>query len=237
MRKLFLLALCLTTLNAEEVQTVEKPIGTREMSPIERHAILEKRIKRDEDPTSVLEEGEVLEAKKGYGTTIDYTSHMGAYHHPIMIHPLGDVVELEDGSKWGVYYGDRNKSYNWLTTDALKITPNKAWFSSYAYRLTNLNTGDSLEVNLIGRPLTVIDPYTFVYQNRVIVAIDYYQKEICLNDGSIWSISGFDGAVLDKWLILDAMIIGHNDGFFSSSRPNILINCETNNYVEARCLN
>lgn len=234
MRKLLLLALCLTSLYAE---TDEKPIGSREMSPTERHDILQNRIKRDEDPTSVLSEGEVLEAKKNYGTTVDYTSHMGAYHHPVMISPLGDMVELEDGSKWGVYYGDRNKSYNWLTTDTIKITPNKAWFSSYAFRLTNLNTGDSLEVNLIGRPLTVIDPYTLTYQNRVIVAIDYFNDELCLNDGSVWSISGFDSPVLNKWIVLDAIIIGHNDGFFSSTRPNILINVETNSYVEARCVN
>ncbi len=225
-------------LSADNVESNERvPVGVREMHPKERQLIEEKRAERersgkqDEKIEDAMKLG--LEVKKGMNSsvTVDYTSHMGAYHHPMIITPLGDAVELEDGSIWSVSYSDRNKTYNWLTSDTLKITPNKSWFSSYKYRFTNLNTNESIEVNLIERPI-----YNGVYTHWI-VQIDSLHDQLCLEDGSVWSLSGFDYSIYRKWIINDTVIIGHNDGFLSSTRPNILINCDTNDHVDARCLN
>lgn len=240
MRKMIVLmmsACCL--LSAEGTDVVDRvPVGVREMNPKERLLVQERRAERErnapkeETTEETLEEG--IQVKKGFNAssvTVDYTSHMGAYHHPLIITPLGDAVELEDGSIWSVNFNDRNKTYNWLTSDTLKITPNKSWFSSYKYRLTNLNTNESIEVNLIERPI-----YNGVYTHWII-SIDSLHDQLCLEDGSVWSLSGFDYSIYRKWILNDTIIIGHNDGFLSSTRPNILINCDTNDHVDARCLN
>ena len=208
----------------QEVVCEREPVGTRPISHQERMNHQAKRASRDD-------EAKANPASAVRALKIEYSSHMGAFHHPAMITPLGDMVELEDGSRWLVNFSDRFKTYNWLTSDTLKITPNHTWFSSYYFRITNLNTNESIEVNLFERPF-----YNGIF-TYWIIAIDYFTQQICLNDGSVWDLSSFDYDVYKKWILNDTIILGHNDGFFSSSRPNILINCDTETYVEARCIN
>ena len=104
----------------------------------------------------------------------------------------------------------------------LKITHG---FLLSAFRLTNQNTGESVAANLYLGPI-YNGPYT-----HWITAIDYYNNTVFLEDGSMWSMSSFDDGVVNKWFENHTVIIGVNDGWFSSSRPNILINVNNSNYA------
>ena len=157
------------------------------------------------------------------------TSHFGAYHFALYITPLGDIVRLEDGSEWAVRFSDRNKTLDWYTSDRIVITSNHDWFSSYDFKLNNENTGESIRVNLVTAPW-----YNGIHTHWI-VAIDYLHKQICLEDGSVWSISIWDDAELSRMALEDTIIIGTNDSWFQSTKPNILINVDTMEYVKARC--
>lgn len=162
--------------------------------------------------------------------SVHYTTHQGAFHSPVAISALGDVIELEDGSCWVVAPGDNYRTLNWLTSDLLVITPNHSWFSSHLFCITNQNTGDSVRVNLSLGPI-----YNGLFTHWI-VAINYYTQELCLEDGSIWKLSGFDSSIYNNWLLNDTVIIGVNDGFLSASKPNILINVNTLTYSKAKCI-
>lgn len=154
-----------------------------------------------------------------------YTSHPGAFHRANFISIFGDSIEFEDGSIWMVYNGDAYKTLNWLPTDLIVVTPNHSWFSAYNFRLTNQNTGASVEANLTLGPI-YNGPHT-----HWIVAIDYYYDVVYLEDGTVWNMSYMDDSIVRKWLVNDTVIIGINDGWFSSSKPNILINVNMLNYA------
>lgn len=160
---------------------------------------------------------------------VHYTSHPGAFHNPVAVSALGDTVEFRDGSIWTIASGDTYKTLNWLTSDRLVVTPNHSWFSSFMFCITNQDTGVSVKANLFLGPI-----YNGLYTHWI-VAINYYTQEICLEDGSIWKLSGFDSSIYNKWLLNDTIIIGVNDGFLSSSKPNILINVNTLTYSRAKC--
>lgn len=168
------------------------------------------------------------EAAKVNASTF-YTSHTGAFHNPYSVSLLGDYVVLEDGSGWSISSGDSYKTFNWLTSDLIVITANSDWFSSYMFRMTNQNTGVSVKCNLSVGPI-----YNGVYTHWI-VGINYFTQEIYLEDGSIWNATGFDSSIFNTWMINDTVIIGVNDAFLSSSRPNILINVNTLTYVRANC--
>lgn len=157
-----------------------------------------------------------------------YTSHPGAFHSCYSVGIFGDTIEFEDGSVWTIYPRDAYKTLNWLASDLVVVTPNRSWFSTYNFRLTNQNTGESVESNLTLGPL-YNGPFT-----HWIVAIDYYNNVVCLEDGTIWNMSGFDDSAIKKWIVNDTVIIGINDGWLSYNKPNILINVNMLNY--ARCI-
>lgn len=159
-----------------------------------------------------------------------YTSHPGALHYPISITVFGDNITLEDGSVWSVKGADAPVVLSWLSSDNLVLSPNGSFFSLYDYCLTNQNTAESVRVNLLLRPI-----YNSAFTHWV-VAVDDYDDMVYLEDGSVWSISAFDGNVIRKWLVNDTVIIGINDGWLSSTRPNILINVETMTYAKANCI-
>jgi predicted double-glycine peptidase len=161
-----------------------------------------------------------------------YTSHAGAFHHPVAIGMLGENVALEDGSVWSIYSGHRHKTLDWLSTDTVLIAQNKAWFSSYQYCLYNQNTEASVEADL------TLGPIHNGTLTHYIVAIDYKEKYVWLEDGSKWEISSGDATALTKWLVNDTVIIGVNDAFFALFTPNILINVTySTTYVHAKCQN
>jgi len=212
------IALLVSGLSAGEEHV---PVGTRALSHSEHVNIQEQRELLSEENIPSQADKDLI-AKKTY-----YTSHEGAFHRPIAVTYTGDRVTLEDGTVWQVRIKDRSKTLDWLIGDSLIILPNHSWFSSYHYVLLNQNTGKEVKVNMLLGPI-----YNGVHTHWV-VAIDYYNKEVCLEDGSVWRISS---SILNKWLVNDTVVIGVNDAWFSSN-PNILINVNMLNYVTAVCEN
>lgn len=173
--------------------------------------------------------------------SVNYTTHTGAFYYPVAISALGDTIELNDRSVWLVASSDAKIAMNWARQQeiylanggpglSVVITPNHSWFSSYQFCLTEQTTGTSVKANLYLGPL-----YNGLFTHWI-VAINYYTQEVCLDDGSIWKLSGLDAGVFNHWLINDTVIIGVNDGFLSSSKPNILINVNTLTYSRAKCI-
>lgn len=170
-------------------------------------------------------EDEELSARAFY-----YNSHEGAYHRAVAVSYYGDQVTLEDGSVWNVSSWDAWKTLNWYTTDTILVMQNKWLFSSYKFMLVNQNTGKEVEVNL------ALGPYYLGVYTHWIVAIDYYNSQIILEDNSVWDMNFFDSSIINKWLVNDTVIIGINESG-SSLRPNILINVNVLNYARGICLN
>jgi hypothetical protein len=168
--------------------------------------------------------------KKDFCGDILYTTHPGAIYKPYAVSPFGDTVELHDGSMWSICSEDRPYTFNWLTSDDLVIIPNSDWFSLYTYRIVNQQTGASVRANLALGPI-----YRGIF-TYWIVAIDYINGQVCLQDGSIWTMSPIDFNIIKKWMINDTVIIGVNNGAFAAIRPNILINVNMNNYGMGSCL-
>ncbi|KAF3363211.1 Uncharacterized protein PHSC3_000225 [Chlamydiales bacterium STE3] len=236
--------------------------GTRALSHVEMVKIQEERAEQDkesrENPQKFAQkdEGEPktglvqdpLNAKFNVSAnfltpqaSVGYTTHSGAFHFPAEISYLGDTIKLEDGSIWTVASSDTTIVLNWLRQQdqnlavggaslSLVITPNHSWFSTYMFRMTEQSTGTSVKVNMYLGPI-----YNGLYTHWI-VAINYYTQEICLEDGSVWRLSGLDAGIFNKWLLNDTVIIGVNDGFLSTSKPNILINVNTLTYSRAKCI-
>lgn len=217
---------------AQEIrcQLIQKCENGEELSEEERNNLSETDQQAGEESLADPQTEEI--AAKGLKTSSEYyTTHQGAFHHPKVVSLLGEKVELEDGSIWSVYLDDRYKTLDWMTGDVVIILPNNSLFSSYRYRLVNLNTSASVKVNLTLGPI-----YNGLFSHWI-VAINHLYHEICLEDGTIWKISSLDDTILNKWLPNDTVIIGINSGWFSSVNPNILINVNTNNFVIGGCVN
>lgn len=163
---------------------------------------------------------------------IHYTSHSGVYHFLAYVDFLNEKIQLEDGSIWRISSSDLYKTANWLTTDTIIITPNHSWLSqdAYNFRFTNRATGTSIAVQLS----VFLSPIYHTIYNYQIAAYDDTNSMIWLNDGSVWSVSIWDYS--QKWQIGDTIIIGNNDGYFSNTKPNILINANLLNSVRAICV-
>lgn len=223
-----------TMLFGQEISIQERvAIGVR-AEPMEQQAArLEARAKmaaanvqEDGEPAANAKaENETTEESTAISNGYFYTSHPGAYHSPFGISYYGDSVELEDGSVWTVYHGDMYKVQNWIATDVLVITPNHTWFSAYNYKITNQSTGEAVVANMYLGPI-----YNSIYTHWIL-AIDYYYNNVYLEDGSVWSMSSFDSGTVSRWMVNDTVIIGVNDGWLSSSRPNILINVNMLNHA------
>lgn len=186
----------------------------------EKYAILkEKCLLAEEEPSELVQKSLIT------------TSHAGAFHRPLFVTPFGDFVRLEDGSEWSVCSSDRKKTLDWYLSDQLVITPNHELFGKYDYRIQNLNTGEKVRVKMHSAPY-----YNGLFTHWI-VAIDNLHGRICLEDGSLWDVSIWDGSELKRMAIEDTIIIGTNDSWFKSSHPNILINVDTMEFVKVRCDN
>lgn len=226
-----------SALFGQDAEENRVPVGTRPLSVSEHIAQQETRAKLSiQNIQEDGQPGEIAKTLQGEANQSDseervtnhamfYTSHPGAFHRAVNISVFGDSIEFEDGSIWTVYSGDAYKTLNWLPSDLIVITPNHAWFSVYNFRLTNQNTGVSVETNLTLGPIYNA-PFT-----HWITAIDYYNDVVYLEDGTIWNMSYFDDSIVRKWVVNDTVIIGINDSWLSSSRPNILINVNMLNYA------
>lgn len=197
---------------------------SEEMLEACRNCELENPIEKSMDETKAKE----LKKKATY-----YTSHPGAMHYAIAVSlPYGDPVQLEDGSIWSVYTGDSYKTLNWLLTDDILILPNRnpVWNSIYPYSLLNVQTGVSVQATFSAGPW-IYSSYTYW-----IYSIDYYNCQICLNDGSVWSIPYSDSWILNTFLPGDYVTMGFNPTPGNGLGSNILINFSTMQYVYSTCI-
>jgi hypothetical protein len=167
-----------------------------------------------------------LGAKEPQASTARYAQNAKCYHWAHDIVNFGDLIELEDGSKWSVAKTDVYKASSWQLYDQIVITPAAAWFwfSSPKYRLTNQITGTCVEADLYLGPRP-FGPYT-----HWVVALDKYAGHVFLEDGSSWTVAHEDWTLFDKWLINDFIIIGRNDSWFSSYEY-ILINVNAEHHI------
>ena len=149
------------------------------------------------------------------------SSHPGAFYNAVLIDDTFSLFEgslhLNDGSIWAVWYEDVYKMSYWLATDWIVISRNHSLFSSYDFKLTNQNTGESVLANLHMGPL-----YDSFYR-RWIIAIDDYSNLVYLDDGSVWNMSLFDASTIYEWSVGHTVIIGVSDSFFN---PNFLLNVD-----------
>ena len=159
--------------------------------------------------------------------SIYYAMHPGTYQNPYVPY-FGYTVELTDGSIWSVSPSYAYMTKNWNPSHLVYITPNYSWFSGYSYYLTNQSIGQSVPVNL---DLGPIAPGYGSFYTHWIASIDLFFHTIYLEDGTAWDMSLFDRNIIDEWVPGDVVIIGVNDGWASSSKPNILINVATLTYA------
>ncbi|MFV0340285.1 MAG: hypothetical protein ACK5MA_06640 [Parachlamydiaceae bacterium] len=220
---------------AEETQEEHIKPGVRAATHTEWLAMQqEKEDKEDAAKKEQSEEEAAADesAAKSIGkdaSAVYYATYPGIFYSPVTLSYMGDYVTLNDGSGWTISSSDSYKTMNWLTSDLLVITPNHSFLSSYMFKMTNQNTGVSVKCNLTVGPI-----YNGIYTHWI-VGINYFTQDIYLENGSIWNVSGLDSSIFSQWLINDTIILGVNDGYFSTSRPYILINVNTLTHVRANC--
>lgn len=137
---------------------------------------------------------------------------------------FGELIELEDGSKWSVAKTDIYKISFWQIHDHVIITPNRNWFSFHKYCLANQTRESIVEASFNHGPIP-FGPHT-----HWVVALDKYGGHVFLEDGSSWKVSHEDWQFFDKWLINDFVILGYNDSWFSPY-AYILINVNQEHHV------
>lgn len=230
------LMLSLTSLSAKESEREHTVVGNRAESIETRLSQLETR----DALASTTEKQEISARKNSISkkalflapnaakSLYHYAYHPATYQSIASISYFGGAVELSDGSVWTVSTFDAPKASYWYPTDVVVITPNRAWLSTYAFRLTNQNTGESVAVDLNLGPIA---PSFGSYYTHWITAVDYYHNIVYLEDGSVWKMSSFDSNTVYQWVVGDVVIVGVNDGWFSSSNPNILINVAMLNFA------
>jgi hypothetical protein len=158
----------------------------------------------------------------GYGFNSDFSNH---YLNTVSAY--GDTVEFEDGSWWKISSNDNYKALSWRPGDTLVITPNRGWFSSYHYCITNRNTGSSIKANLNVGPIA-FGPYT-----HWINTVDQSTGHLFIENGTCWCVSNKDAYIFREWAPSDTIIVGLNDSWFSSY-DHILINVNMNTYIRAK---
>jgi hypothetical protein len=192
----------------------------------------------DEDAAEDREGGSAIAKSFSSKRTTKYqTTHDGALHpltpkavtQAAPISPFGEFVTLNDGITYKVTSSDRNRVLNWNLYDMILILPS-SWFSNYDYSLVNIATGAHVDVEIV-QP----GPET-LFQGYYILDIDYDNRRICLNDGSIWSMCRFDTSALKRWNPGDWITIGVNDDWLQRWNQNILININNTEFIRGNCL-
>lgn len=159
-------------------------------------------------------------SRAGYGSAF-------SNHWLNTVSAYGDTIEIEDGSWWKIASGDSHTTQYWRPGDILIVTPNRGWFSSYYYCITNKNNGSSVRANLN------VGPLAFGPNTHWINSVDQVTGHVFLDNGTCWCISNKDAYIFRNWAPNDTIIVGLNDSWFSSY-DHILINVNMNTYVRAK---
>ncbi len=148
-----------------------------------------------------------------------YRIHNDAYYHLVAFSDNGDIVQLQDASKWSVHPSQRNTVLYWVQSDDIFIKPRSSCFSFYKYVLYNRTTKQAVEVNLFNPPLPM-GAYTFRIEH-----IDPYARLVHLSDNTVWQIDGSDSN-FSYWQIGQRVLIGLNNHWRNAKLPHILINVD-----------
>ncbi|MDF2550044.1 MAG: hypothetical protein K0S07_1111 [Chlamydiales bacterium] len=198
------------------------------LSETDRFALKEHYLSTEEP-----QEEPLISAKASQGTF-----HQGQYHNLSAVSYAATTVALEDGSEWEIRFQDRAVVYNWQIGSCITIKP-APWYSSFDYVLQKrsaLNATDTYCEE--AEAILKVSPIFYGDYSLWIKVIDYQERKLILNDGSIWSYYSSDDKIMNGWKVEDHVIIGINDGFFTQySYPNILIHAHDSSYTRAACLN
>ncbi len=161
------------------------------------------------------------------------TCYSPSYYYPPSCHwmsalsVMGDSLELEDGAVWKTDQRALSDIFYWTSSDPLVLTQNQEWFSTFQYRLINLNTGGGVPVNLFLGPVLANSHAKFLSH------FDFQQGVAFLTDGTRWEICPRDYSKFYQWILDDCILIGSNSGW-ESTYDCILINSNMNHFVRAR---
>lgn len=150
---------------------------------------------------------------------------------------LGDVITIKDGSQWSIAESDREIVKRWDIGTPIAFSPNSlstwAYFTGgttlYKYRVTNLETNESVEANLSK------GPFLNSMSARRIRRLDKQSGTVHFNDGSIWNCNpyGDDGVIFNEWKVSDFVLLGRNDTWYSFNKNDIIINVSADNWLPA----
>jgi hypothetical protein len=225
-------------------------VRSREMDPAKRESIQSQRAQeRQEEETDGKTEAQQTLRKVSYKFAAADASTpfmlapretmtrpkiaMAAYNYPINCHWLTSIadnnrsIEIEDGSHWEVAASDSYILRNWRREDAIVVTPNYSWFSSYDYYLTNKSNNTFVKANLYVGPLAY-GPYS-----HWIVDIDLFGGHVFLENKMIWCIDPQDTNVIKDWAVNDHIILGIYDSWFSPY-DHILINVNMDDHARVK---
>jgi hypothetical protein len=167
------------------------------------------------------------------GETITY--YMPLHQHWIdQLDGSGEWITFGDGSQWKVATNNTWVSSEWRPGDILKVSQNTSCCSLYQYYITKLTfvngkeyTHSFVQANLY------TGPEAYGNYSHWIVAIDHAAGQLFLENGTSWTIPRADLDTFQEWAVNDHLIIGVNDGWFSSY-ASCLINVNMNTTLRAQ---
>lgn len=161
-------------------------------------------------------------------TTLNYYQKLERFiYHKVNRFVSDTVIALEDGSQWSASLYDADTLSNWRPNDWVTITRNSTTDAEYGYYLNNYTTGSSVAVNLEEGP-TANGPSTYT-----VVGMDYNYGKVYLSNGTYWEVQQEDIAEIQDWEKKHTVIIGHNDGWFTSYKT-LLINVNLKTAIFAK---
>lgn len=220
---LFVSAFLATSLFANENVEERISVGDRPMSVEDQQLYLEQR--QEEALANSSQDLEEVQAQifPSYYRP-NYTRY--SWHWINHVPQNGNEAILEDGSHWEINSWQAEQILSWGHEDAILITQNDAWCSSYSFCLYNKTRNTTVSCNLTISPI-VGGQYTHSIQ-----MINHGTGEIMLEDGTRWRLDRNDEYYSKDWLIHDLVIIGVNK-YDWEPYANILINVSMNNYVKS----
>lgn len=232
---------------AENVEINSRPLPKEIKTMMDQQRVQEAEQANNADNSNNKEEGckcrknkppknnaQVSNATKGK-TNLNILASFSA-HWITSFSLTGDIIEMEDGSQWGVAVNQIYKVQSWRVGDNISITPNYNPFSNYNYYIVNNSTGSYVAVT------PFVGPLAFGPNSNWVVGLDFMYGQVSLlngnGDASIWQISNSDYYLFSTWAINDTIIVGDNDSWLYALSPNeyILINVNMNHYVRCRQL-
>lgn len=142
------------------------------------------------------------------------SSYRGNALTPQAFSERGDFIQLNDNSYWKIRHRDRKTAKMWRSGDAITVETN-SYFSWSRYKLINHTLGESIAVKLF--------PSRNGSCKHKIVAIDFMNELIELEDRSVWKINPCN---LRMWRLHDDVVIAIDTSNRSTVPCYVLINPE-----------